>query len=159
MVDPFSITAGTVGLVDVGWRTIKYLQDVQAAANKVEEEIAALSHQIKALLTVNDSIRAFFEAESENFLRPSTADAGYKKDLWRNTGNTLTECRAIVEKLDVLLREIVGKEGPKVLGRLDGFRKQMRKQSKNQEFNRLRNELSINHDTLQVLLAALNLDL
>ncbi len=42
MGDPLSILAGTVGLLDVSWRFVSYLRDIQAGAAAIESDLVAL---------------------------------------------------------------------------------------------------------------------
>lgn len=156
MADPFSIIAGSAGLLDVCWRVFTYLKNVQAAAARVEEEITALLHEIEALILVNESIKDVFAAELKGSAGASVADPARLENLWRNTGRILEDCRATVEKLEELVKTIIGKEGSKV-GRFDGFRKQARKQSKDEDFLQLRRQLTNYQGALQLLLTALNL--
>lgn len=154
MADPFSVIAGTAGLLDVCLRVFKYLKETQAGAERIEEEITILLREIEALIAVNDSIKSAFETELKSRPGPYVTDI---EGLWRNIGGNLWSCRALVERLEVHMKEIVGKEGPKVIGKLDGLRKQMRKQSKNEDFQQLRLQLASNQNALQISLSALTL--
>lgn len=155
MADPFSVIAGTAGLLDVCFRIVKYLKETQAGAERIEEEITALLREVEALITVNESITGIFVTE----LKPSPELFATGSDridgIWRNIGSTLQDCSFLIERLEVLVREIIGKEGPKGVGKLDGFKKQMRKQSKNEEFHQLRLRLANHQSALQVSLSAL----
>lgn len=156
MADPFSILAGTAGLLDVSWRVASYLKDLHGAAAKVEDDIAALLHEIEALISVNEAIKDIFSADLQP--RPdldSASSTGLGK-LWEGIGRILQDCRATIEKLEIVVKDIIGKEGPRVTGKVDGFRKQMRKQSKNEELAQFRLQLANYHGALQVLLTALN---
>ena len=156
MADPFSIIAGTAGLLDICWRVASYLKQVQAASDKVEEVIAALSHEIEALISVNESLEGVWAAEEKASPGTSLAGSSRVENLWRNTGTILRDCRATVEKLELLVKEIIGKEGPKVTGKFDGIKNQLRKQSKDEEFHQLRHQLTNYQNSLQLLLTALN---
>jgi hypothetical protein len=62
-----------------------------------------------------------------------------------------------VQKLEALLKEVIGKIGPKVMGKFDGIKKQLRKQSKDQDYMEVRHRLS-NYQAagLQMLLIAVS---
>ena len=154
MADPFSIAVGTVGLLDVGWRLVSYLRDVQAGAATVENDLQALQQELEALCLVNESIRDIFTVELQQNPAISTVDP---KRLWRNTGRLLQDCRTVVDTLETLLREIIGAEGPKIFRKFDAFRKQLRKQKRAEEFNHLREQLDTLQGALQLLLTSLNL--
>ena len=157
MVDPFSIATGTAGLLDVCWRVISYLREVQTSASKVEEEIASLLREVEALYVVNKAIDAVWAAEQKAIPGVSLANPDRVESLWCNVGTTLQDCRITVEKLEISVKEIIGKEGAKVASKLDGIRKQLRKQSKDGELHHLRARLANYQSSLNVLLAALNL--
>ncbi|MCJ1462094.1 hypothetical protein MMC07_000694 [Pseudocyphellaria aurata] len=154
MADPFSVIAGTAGILDVCFRVIKYLKETRAGAERIEEEITGLLREIEALIAVNDSIKCAFETELKAHPGPYVADI---EDLWKNIGSNLWSCRALVERLEVYMKEIIGKEGPKVIGKRDGLRKQMRKQSKKEDFQQLRLQLASHQNALQISLSALTL--
>ena len=156
MADPLSIIAGTVGLIDFCWRFGTYLKDVQAAAVKVEEEIGALQHEIQALITVNESLKDVCAAELKALKNISATELGHVENLWQNTASNLQDCRATVEKLAILVKEIIGKDSNKT-GKFQDFRKQLRKQLRDPEYNQLRHKLTLNQGGLQLMLSALNL--
>lgn len=157
MGDPFSIIAGTVSIADVCFRIARYLKDVQAAAASVEEEIAALLHEVEALVTINQSIQKAFEVEISGSSKLSLAKIEHVENLWKHTGKSLRDCQGIVEKLEILMKEIYGKTGPKVAGKIDGLSKQSRKRSKDAELRQFRDQLSTYQSGLQVLLTAISL--
>jgi len=154
MADPLSIAAATAGLLDVSWRIVSYLRDVQAGAAAIESDLAALQKELEALLSVNESIRDIFTAELHE--NPAVLAVDPKR-LWHNTGRLLQDCRTVVDGLEALLSEIIGSEGPKIFRKLDGFRKQLRRQQKNEELNSLRAQLHTSQGALQLLLTSLNL--
>ena len=155
MADPFSIIIGTVGLIDVCLRFGAYLNNVQAGAAQIEDEIASLSREIEALTSVNETIQASYK----EFQSSSSTDAStltQKANLWRNIRSNLHDCRIIVEDLEQLVIVILGKEtqdkGSRFSRKLDGFRKQLRKQSKEGDFNKLHSRLNTYQNTLQLML-------
>jgi hypothetical protein len=156
MADPFSILTGTASLLDISWRLVSFLSQVQAAAGHVEEDITNLSHEIAALISVNEAIEALYAAERGAALNASVSDSGRIETLWSNTGAVLKICRDTVEKLERLVKGIIGKDGLKVTGKLDGFKKLLRKESKDAEFQQLRQILTNQQNSLQMLLIALN---
>jgi hypothetical protein len=157
MVDPFSIITGTAGLLDVCWRVAGHIRDFTAAAARVEDDIANLSHEIEALITVNEVIEGVWKFERKETPCASSTDSTRIDSLWRNVGAVLRDCRVTVEKLEILLKEIIGIEGPKVTGTFNAFRKIQRKLSKSPEIDELRHRLMSYQSSLQILLTALNM--
>lgn len=156
-MDPFSITAGVVSLLDITWRVGKYLKDVQEGAGLVEGEIVSLLSEIQSLDSVNRSIQHLYETEVE--LLPDGAKGLPDRDqeLWRNTANNLQDCQQTVQRLQNILEMIAGKHGKKVAGWRDGIRKQLRKQSKDGELSTIRLQVSVNRQSLHISLTMLDL--
>lgn len=169
-MDPFSIVVGTTSLIDVCLRVVKYLKDFHEAAAKVEAEISALQHEFEALIAVNESIHNLFEEELEKAswkqeglkgsLGVPAEDSGPVQNLWRDIGRNLKDCEAVVEKLEEFVKEIVGKEhvtkeSPKIVQKLEGYRKSRRKESKSSDFQHLRDQLNTFQRALQMLLTAI----
>lgn len=157
MGDVFSIVAGAVGVTDVCFRVIEDLVDVQAAAAHIEEEIAALLHEVKSLITLNQLIQKAFEADISSPSQVPSANIGHVKNLWKHMGKSLQDCQEILQKLEALIKRIFGKSGPSVRGKIDGLSKLSRKRSKDAELRQFRDQLSIYHSGLQVLLTAITL--
>lgn len=155
MADPFSIIAGTAGLIDVCLRFGSYLRDIQAGAAKIDDEIVRLSRDIEALRVVNETVRASYN-ESPGQLDSETENSKHLERLWRNVCSNLENCRLVVEELEVLIKAIVGKEPPKdeskIMRKLGGFRKQLRMQYKEVDFNKLQSRLNTYHNTIQLML-------
>lgn len=155
MADPYSIIAATASLIDVCWRFGSYLRDVQAGAAKIEDEIDRLSRDIKALRAVNETVRASYN-ELPDYLNSEIEDSKHVERLWRNVCSNLENCRLVVEELEVLIKAIVGKEPPrdesKIMRKLGGFRKQLRMQSKEVDFNKLQSRLTTYYNTIQLML-------
>jgi hypothetical protein len=155
-MDPFSILAGTAGLLDVSFRVIQYLKRIEESAGKVEEDITVLFQEINTLITVNESIEALWVANHDaapGSLFQETADV---EDLWKKLASLLQECQETAQKLQVLLKEVIGKNGPKVSGKWDGIKKQLKKDSKERDYMDVRHRLSGYQAGIQMLLSALS---
>lgn len=157
MTDPFSITAGAVGIIDVCYKIGVYLYDVQKAAEGVEGEIIALSREIEDLISVNESIKEVSKQEQRIFSSHKFADQQHLKDLWQRASTLQKGCRDVLDMFEQILRDILGKDRAKVTGKIDGIRKQLRKQSKDGQLSQIRLKLSTYQDSLQTLLSVLNL--
>lgn len=157
MSDPFSIVAGTVGLLDVCFRVGKYLYDAKEGADRVDEGIEALSHQIGAIRSVTESIKSVFEDDLVHATDPVPRNPDGIQSLWEEIGKNVTSCQTTLAKLFALIKLIVGKESPKILSKLDGLRRFLRKQAKEEEFGTLRHQLSDYHHSLQILLTSVNM--
>ncbi|KAL9074848.1 MAG: hypothetical protein Q9161_001986 [Pseudevernia consocians] len=156
MADPFSIFAATVGLADVCWRFGSYLYDLQAEAAKIEDEINILLRDIEALKVINENIQASYKALPSNLISSEIESSNHMERLWRTVHSSLENCRLIVEDLEALVTSIVGKKSPKddnkMMRKLDGFKKQLRKQSREGEFSKLQTRLTTDYNKMQLLL-------
>ncbi len=155
MADPFSVFAATTGLIDVCWCFGSYLHDVRVGAAEIEDEIKRLSREIEALRVINETIRASYK-ELPNHLSSGIESSKHMERLWRNVSSNLEDCRVIVEELEALVKGIVGKEPlkdeSKFMRTIDGFKKQVKKQSKAGDFNKLQTRLITYYNTIQLML-------
>ena len=156
-MDPFSIIVGTVNLIDICTRFGAYLRDVHSGAAQIEDEISALSRDLKSLKSVNETIKASYEEVQVSYSHEAAVPK-QAAELWHNINSSLQDCRRIVEDLEQLVKYIIGKEksdsGSKLVSKFEGFRKQLRKQSREGDFDKLYSRLNIFHNTLQLLLHA-----
>jgi hypothetical protein len=158
MADPLSILATSTGLIETLYRLGSYIQSVIVSAAKIEEDILSLSREIKALISVNESISETFQAEGALLPNTSLADSVRVENLWRNVATLLKNCQTTVEELEGLVKEIIGKGGsPKATGKIDSLKKTIRKGKKDDEIKELRLKLMNYQNSLQVLLTAINL--
>jgi hypothetical protein len=153
-MDAFSIVAGTVGLLDVCLRLAKYLSDVKEGSERIDEDIEALYQQVAAIGVVIQSIQNVSKAD---LAHAGNSQADNLQGLWEEVGHNITSCQAALDKLFILISHIVGKESSKLQSKLEGFRRYLRKTSKEEEFNRIRTQLSGYHHALQTLLTSVNI--
>ena len=156
MVDPFSIIAGTAGLLDVCWKVGSYLRDVEKSAGKINHEIAALSHELTSVISVIESIQHLKERTQDAVPDASLNDDTEIKKLWKEVDTNAKGCTSTLEDLVELLNEIIGKNRSTVAGKVDGIRKQIRRQSKDVALGQYHHRLSNYQANLKTLLAALN---
>ena len=156
MADPFSIAVGTVSLLDISWRVGTYLTNLNSSRGKIERELNDLTKEVNAIVTVNTLIQALWNAQSKQNETDATPDDAQVTTLWQNVGVVLEGCHSTMERLNEVVKEIIGENGPKVTGTRDGVKKVLRKQEKEREVNEIRQQLSSFKSSLQILLAALN---
>ncbi len=157
MADPFSILAGTVGLLDVCFRIGNFLYDAKKGANRVDQSIEALSQQIEAIQSVTRSIKSVFDNDLAHTPDTLPRNSNGIQSLWAEVAQNVTSCQATLAELFALLKLVVGKEHPTVLSKLDGLRRYLRKQAKEDEFGALKHRLSDYHHALQTLLTSVNM--
>ena len=153
MADPLSIVAGTVGLADVCARTIKFLKDAQKGLREIDRDIESLREEISSLQTANHVVASTYEKITTSWQQ----DTDLQQNLsahWRATNDTLSGCQNIVEQLETLLKSIVGTENH---GKLGKFRKWLKYESKEQDFDELRTKLQTRQNALQIIIEATNL--
>ena len=154
MADPFSIIAATAGLSDVCWRFGSYLHKLQAGAAKIDDEIERLTKDIEALKEVNEIIRASYK-ELPSYLNSEAESSKHVERLWQNVSSNLKGCRSIVEELEVLTTGIVGRkpreDESKFMRKLGRFKKELRKQSKEDDFDKLQTRLNNYYNSIQLM--------
>lgn len=156
MPDPFSIIAGTAGIIDVCVRVAKYVRGVNAATRIIEQDLIALLEEFVALDAVNSSIRDTWLGHHKIGDR-EPPDEPLLEAQWQNLGHALHGCNNTMLRLSSSIQEVLGKDGPSVTGKLDGIKKVLRKQSKDKSIFEIRQQVMSHRDNLQVLLLALNL--
>ncbi|KAL9600723.1 MAG: hypothetical protein Q9219_002964 [cf. Caloplaca sp. 3 TL-2023] len=159
MADPFSIFAGTVGVAEVGLRLCKYLKDLKAAVTGIETELTTLIHDVETHIAVNDVIQRTF---TDKLTPSSSNDASTEAQvevsaLWEHISKALTESAVVLREVEALVSRVIGQDGPRVWGRWDGLKKELRRQAKQEDFQKLRQRLNNHQRLLQVLLGAIQL--
>jgi MoxR-like ATPase len=155
MADPFSIVAGAISLAHICNRLGSFLRNVSEGSQRIDGDLEALSHEIASLATVNDLIKTSFESDLSGAADP--AHRSTIVNLWQATEATLENCKITVEKLENLVTSIVELHTPKALSKLDGVRKYLKKQSKEEEFGQLRHKLASYRAALQIILTAVDM--
>lgn len=153
MTDPFSIFVGTVGLANVCIGLTKFLKQAKDGFQKIDRDLEDLSKEITALHTVSDLIKRSFETDLA--IPTPSSDSEIISSHWQVTGITLENCQDTVERLNALITNVLGTQGPKHVG-LKNIRKYLKQQSKYDEFITLRRKLRAHHSALQTSLAAVN---
>lgn len=153
MADPFSIIAGTVGLVDVCIKFAGFLKQAKDGFQKVDQDLDELSKEITGLRSASNLIRRCFEVNHLGKRDPG--DQQIIDNHWRATRVTLDGCQGILEKLSTLIIEVLGKGNPKY-AKFKSLRKFLKQQSKDSEFIELRQRLHAHQVALQTSLAVIN---
>ena len=158
MADPFSILAGTVGLIDVCTRLAIYLKDIQKASENVDAAITTLVEDLYIIGSVTQHIKEAYEDYKDCKDEDENTSQDYARQLWTTVKRALQGCQNTLDKLWVLIEEIKGKEKEKTLSpRLKGFMKQLRKQSRQEEYDQYRSDLTNSVSALQVTLNLIGL--
>ncbi|KAL8696273.1 MAG: hypothetical protein Q9224_002880 [Gallowayella concinna] len=157
MADPFSIVAGTAGVLDICWRVGSYLAKIKTSAIKIERDLAALLFETNALIAANESIQALWGAYNEETLDKSITESQRIADLWQDINITLNGCHDVMSRLALLIEEVIGKDGFAAQGKRDGIKKVLRKQSRDDEIMEIRSQISSHQNSLQLSLSALNI--
>ena len=153
MADPFSIIAGAAGLADVCIRLTKFLKQAKDGFQKVDGDLEEMSEELTALQTVSDLIKQSFEADTAGTINAN--DNQTTANLCQATLKTLASCQDIVERFNALIMEILSTGGTKYI-KFNSLRKYLKQQSKDDEFNALRQKLNVHRMALQTTLAAVN---
>ena len=157
MADPLSIIASTIGIVDVLFRLGKYLREVHQDIAHIGEDIRGLTNEVEALNSVITIVQGAFRGETDTNLSPSiVAEPDAIANLWSSVDRTLQSCLRGVLTLEGVVKEIFGKEGQTVSGKVDDLLKVHRKRSKADHIRQIRDQIATYQRNLQVLLATIN---
>lgn len=156
-MDPFSISVGTLALLQLSLQLGKCLKDVYDAAASFQEEIGSLLSEIQDLESVNKSIEHLHTSGVNDHTSGRSGLSHQDREIWQNTAKTLQNCSNTVKRLQTVLQAITGKSGLKVTGWRDGVKKALRKQAKNGELHEIRLKLSAYRESLNISLTLLNL--
>ena len=85
-----------------------------------------------------------------------TAVPKHVANLWHNINSSLQDCHRLVEDLEQLVKAVIGKKksdsGFRLASNLETFRKQLRKHSREVDFDKLYGRLNTFQNTLQLML-------
>ena len=153
-MDPFSITVGTVGLIDACLKLTRFLKQAKDGFQKIDHDLEELTKEITAIQSISSFIKSISESDVAG-----QQDIKIQKvinDQWLVTRNILEECQLVLGKLRALVIKVLGNDNvqhPKT----KNLRKYLKQQSKEEEFNDLRQKLHAHLIGLQTSLAAVNM--
>ncbi len=156
-MDPFSIVVGSVGVIDVCARLVKYLREFEKAIAEIDQDIKDLLHHLDTVALIVKSINDAFGSKVGRVPDKTETDNSQVQQLWENASNVLHDCRCKMESLEVLVKEIKGKARPRGPSKLDGFKKQLRRQAKEEEYRSIRSDLDNFLQLLQTILQIIDL--
>ena len=157
-MDPLSISVGAISIIDLTRKLGKYFKEFYEAIASFEDDVEFLLSQIQDLGSVTKSIENLYrEKESGLSAHARPEFARQEGEAWQNIFKTLQLCSETIHKLQIILNAIIGKNESKVTGKRDGIRKELRKQSKDGELDRIRIKLSDHRASLSGSLGLLNL--
>lgn len=156
-MDPLSIIAGTTGIADVCLRVVLFLKDIPSAVASVQQEIRILITEVENLRAVLDSVQKTLEGYMRSSAKVSLLKATNFKDLSSKFHTSIEACSDLATRLEELTKDIYGKSGSTVTGKLDGLRKEFRRRDKNTDLARIRMELLAEKHNLTLLLDGINL--
>ena len=165
-MDPFSIVAGTAGLIDVSLRVSKRLLKLKDDVASTKNDLDTLLHQINAINTATESIRRAFENEIANNSGGEKSSPSEADKLWQQISANLRNCEKRLCDLEELLKRITGSKDVGELINTDGGRHsntfdhlkvQLRKIPLNSKFDQIQTDLKGYKDTLTLFLNIIGL--
>ena len=156
-MDPFSIVVGSIGVIDVCARLFKYLREFEKAIAEIDQDVKDLLHHVETVALVVSSIKDTFGSQLGVVRKQASTTNDPVHNLWHRTSTILRDCRCKMQKLEVLVLAIKGKERLKGPKKLDGFRKQLRRQAKEEDYRAIRVDLDCYLHTLQTMLQIIDL--
>lgn len=151
MADPFSIIAGTVGVVDVAVKVVKFINKTKKGADTVDGDLQELVAEIESLRNTSAVVRDAFEKDLKD---GNTKRDGPTARTWSAVSTALIDCNAALTDMDVTLARMKGDDGSSTFDRLKRHR---RKLAQDEEFMQLYRKLDKGHHRLQTALLALGM--
>lgn len=153
MADPFSIVVGIVGLADVCSRIIKNLDHIRQDMGTVDEDLETLVQEVGGLRDICETVRATFGAKSDDATTSEFSKVSEATEkVWQDLERALQNCHGVILKLDEIVQEIRGPPGASGSGKLDAFRKSLRKRFRDSDLQRCRAQLATYQNALQLVL-------
>ncbi|KAG9251387.1 uncharacterized protein F5Z01DRAFT_278372 [Emericellopsis atlantica] len=167
MADPFSIVAGVAGLSDVCFRLVSYVRSLKQDVNATSSQLAALTDEIETLRKLCQAVQGAIPTSTAVSLRshstPTTGDRRTANEkqlfLWSFVDGCVKECHSLVEQLHALLVQLCsGDTGSPTSpsGTLAKLKTALAKRSVDDDLNRIRRDLGIQHGTLNTLLTLIS---
>jgi hypothetical protein len=150
MADPFSIIAGTIGVVDVAVRLIRFIDKTKKGADNVDGDLQNLVTEIESLKHTSEVIHNAFEEDMKD---GNTKQDSPAAGTWLAASTALKECNAALTGMDRALVRMMGENGS---SKIDRVRRHFRR-LEDPEFEHLRQRLDKGHHRLQTLLLTLNM--
>lgn len=151
MADPFSIIAGTVGVVDVAVRVVRFIDKTKKGADSVDGDLQNLVAEIQSLKHTSEVIHNAFEKDMEEGKTTQDSPAA---GTWLAASNALTDCNSALTGMDRALIRMMGESGS---SKFDRVKRHFRRLAQDPEFGHLRQRLDKGHHRLQTLLLTLNM--
>lgn len=142
-MDPLSITTGVLSLLGVCYTVGTELKKLYDDIDSVNETVAAILDDVKALTKVLDTMRASFD----NSPRPMTGHVGTH---WENIYCSLKDGNEALGGLHEIIQEV-----SKETSILSEPRKHMRLKAAEGKIGQFRNQIKSFRDTLQLSMQAL----
>ena len=158
MADPFSIVAGSLGVVDVCIRLVHNIRDLQKNLASIDEGLDGLVEEIGDLRAICDTVEATYALKSKDGPASGATEqaAGEAQSLWVRLGKMLKNCDDIVAKLDGIVARIRGQSTSSRGSKLDAFGKVMRKKLLDSDLRSCRVQLKTYQDALHLILVTIN---
>lgn len=151
MADPFSIIAGTIGVVDVAVRLIRFIDKTKKGADNVDGDLQDLVTEIESLKNTSEVIHDAFE---KDMVEGNTTKDNPAAGTWLAASNALADCNVALTGMDSALVKMVGENGS---SKFDRVKRHFRRLAQDEEFGHLRHRLDKGHHRLQTLLLTLNM--
>ncbi|KAI2833277.1 hypothetical protein CBS133816_642 [Aspergillus niger] len=160
-MDPFSITVGTLALLEVCQHLISFLRDIPAGLASIHTEIEILIAEVESLRSAVESIG---EVIRRLDVKPAVTESSpYSPNQKSHNLHSIVDrckqsvrhCHILMTRLETLVADIYGKAGSAVGGKLDALGKEFRRRDKSQSLQRLRGELSAQKQSMELLLTIL----
>lgn len=152
MADPFSIVAGTIGIVDICIRLAKSIRKLQKDISGIEDELDAIIQDTDGLREICAIVETTYTTRSRNPPSESAEQEKVATNLWVHLGKTLRNCLGVLNKLDEIVGVVYGNSTGSTAGRVGMI---MRKKKYEREFHDCRLQMATFQNALHLVLTTI----
>ena len=142
----FSTAAAAIGLTQQAVALVKYVRQVKAAIDTIDEDVEALIKELETLEVLQGRLQDECDRQSQH-----SSVAGQQQRLWSYVEKTMRLIQEFLKKFAAELKGVYGAD-PKQQGFRDAFMKQHRLRSQAAKFQAWRNMIQQQNGIIQVLL-------
>ena len=153
-MDPFSVAVGTGGLLDICSRFLTFVISVKKRSVRVDEVLESLSAEVTTVKNSTEIIKNLHGANLDDRIKNGSAERRIFDNAWQCIGDLAPKCERTITSLLQLLQDV--QDVHLLRGtKFHGILKEIKRRSRDSEFEALRRELTNYCSTIQLLLTSI----
>lgn len=154
-MDPFSVTVGSIALVQAAKALLDFVKSIQEAVADANHDLNTLIAELESLDAVTNSVRDVYNREMVR-AEAAPSKAVPMAEQWHFCRRSLRACEQIAQELTKLFRDVYKNNRQEIAGRRNAIRISHRRHEKDGKLHRLRADLAIEKNNLSILLMTIN---